>query len=76
MSIIQQIVAGFENKKFRVIEDRKEAIEQALAMAVHDDIVLIAGKGHETYQIIADRKIDFDERAMIQEYFDAYPARY
>lgn len=49
-------------KEYRVIEDRSEAIAWAIAAAVPGDIVLIAGKGHEDYQIIGDRRIPFDDR--------------
>ena len=48
------------------IEDRKEAIRQAIFDAKPRDIVLIAGKGHETYQEFADGKIDFDDRLVAQ----------
>lgn len=47
------------------IVDRREAIAYALSVAKAGDTVLIAGKGHETYQIIGDKKIDFDEREII-----------
>jgi UDP-N-acetylmuramoyl-L-alanyl-D-glutamate--2,6-diaminopimelate ligase len=42
--------------------DRARAIERAVAMAEPGDIVLIAGKGHEPYQLIAGRRLDFDDR--------------
>ncbi|MBI5210869.1 MAG: UDP-N-acetylmuramoyl-L-alanyl-D-glutamate--2,6-diaminopimelate ligase [Elusimicrobia bacterium] len=51
--------AGLGN--YRVQPDRKEAIAEAVAQARHDDIVLIAGKGHEDYQILRDRTIHFDD---------------
>jgi len=66
-SIIDQIVEGFLNNNYRVVVNRKEAIEQALNMAESEDIVLIAGKGHETYQILGNQKIDFIERKIIEE---------
>ncbi len=53
----------------KIIEpDRKKAIELAIKTAVRDDIVLIAGKGHETYQIIGKRKHDFSDKKVAQEY--------
>jgi len=45
-----------------VIIDRKQAIAKALQLAEPQDIVIIAGKGHETYQILKDKTIDFDDR--------------
>jgi UDP-N-acetylmuramoyl-L-alanyl-D-glutamate--2,6-diaminopimelate ligase len=66
-SIIDSIVAGaraVEGAKAQILTepDRAKAIAAAIAMAADDDIVLIAGKGHETYQLFADRRIDFDDR--------------
>lgn len=49
------------------IIDRKEAIAYALSVAEENDIVLLAGKGHETYQIIKDKKYPFDEREIVKE---------
>jgi len=55
-----------------VIEpDRKTAIELAVKTAGKDDIVLIAGKGHETYQIIGDKRIDFDDRQVARDLLKA-----
>jgi UDP-N-acetylmuramyl tripeptide synthase len=50
--------------------DRRKAIEQALALAGAGDFVLIAGKGHETYQIFKDRTIHFDDREVVREYLE------
>ena len=62
--IINQIVTGFKNPDSPAIAiepDRKKAIELALTTAQTDDIVLIAGKGHETYQVIGKQKFDFSD---------------
>ncbi len=62
--IIKQIAAGFENPdsgKLVIEPDRQKAIESAIRRAAKNDIVLIAGKGHETYQIIGNKKIDFSD---------------
>lgn len=52
---------------YKVIADRRDAIKEALTMAKKDDIILIAGKGHETYQIIGKNKIHFDDREITRE---------
>ena len=49
------------------LSDRREAIRTALIEGRPDDLVLLAGKGHETYQIVGDEKRPFDERAIVQE---------
>ena len=61
--------AGFDETSYKKITDRKEAIEYALGMAGRGDIVLLAGKGHEDYQIIGNRRIDFDDRVIASDYF-------
>ena len=48
-----------------VEENRAKAIEKAIDMAKQNDVILIAGKGHETYQILKDKTIHFDEREVI-----------
>ena len=66
--IIKQILPGFQDQSKFVIElDRRAAIQRAIALAKPDDIVLIAGKGHETYQIFSHQTIDFDDRQVAQE---------
>ena len=50
-----------------VIENRREAIRQAMEMAVSGDIVVLAGKGHETYQEIRGVKQPFDEKVIVSE---------
>jgi UDP-N-acetylmuramoyl-L-alanyl-D-glutamate--2,6-diaminopimelate ligase len=65
--IIQEILKGFEKKGFFVEIDRKEAIKKALSMAEEDDVVLIAGKGHENYQIFGNTSFPFDDCEVIRE---------
>jgi UDP-N-acetylmuramoyl-L-alanyl-D-glutamate--2,6-diaminopimelate ligase len=63
--IINEILTGFKNRDLRTIKiqpDRAKAIESAIKNARKDDIVLIAGKGHETYQIIGKNKIHFSDK--------------
>ena len=57
--------AGFKN--YEVILDREKAIERILQMAQKDDIVLLAGKGHENVQIFADRTVHFDDREIARK---------
>lgn len=65
--IIDEILPGVEKTgcSYICIVDRREAIEYALEMAGKDDIVVLAGKGHETYQELEDYKIEFDERKIV-----------
>ncbi|MCJ8273580.1 MAG: hypothetical protein MJK04_29785, partial [Psychrosphaera sp.] len=66
--IIDDIKAGLSNSDGVSIElDRKQAIATTLLKAKAGDIVLIAGKGHETYQHFGDEVIDYDERAFVRE---------
>ncbi|MGL5052747.1 MAG: UDP-N-acetylmuramoyl-L-alanyl-D-glutamate--2,6-diaminopimelate ligase [Cetobacterium sp.] len=66
-SIIDDIVKGFQNKNYIIEIDRKEAIKKAVLKAEKNDIILIAGKGHENYQIIGTKKIYFDDREIAIE---------
>jgi len=67
-AIIQDIMPGIaDSARARVCVDRREAIAAALREAREGDIVLIAGKGHEDYQIFADRTIHFDDREAAAE---------
>ena len=62
--IIAQIAAGMRHADTaRVQVDRRAAVEAALAMATAGDVVVIAGKGDENYQILADGTVPFDDRA-------------
>ncbi|ANE47366.1 UDP-N-acetylmuramoylalanyl-D-glutamate--2,6-diaminopimelate ligase [Paenibacillus swuensis] len=58
---------GVSRERYELIVDRKTAIEKAIEMASPDDVVLIAGKGHETYQIMNGVTIDFDDRLVAKE---------
>ena len=61
--IIQDILTGIEKRdKIHVDIDRYRAIEKAIDLAESNDIILIAGKGHENYQILGNKKIDFDDK--------------
>jgi UDP-N-acetylmuramoyl-L-alanyl-D-glutamate--2,6-diaminopimelate ligase len=62
MAIIRDIVAGLEEGSWEIIEDRRKAIRYAMDIAKKDDIIVLAGKGHETYQEIDGVKYHLDER--------------
>ncbi|MGM0436879.1 MAG: UDP-N-acetylmuramoyl-L-alanyl-D-glutamate--2,6-diaminopimelate ligase [Bacillota bacterium] len=68
-SIIEDIEKGLLNNegKYEIIVDRKDAINNAIKMAEKNDIVVIFGKGHETYQVFKDKTIHFDDREVARE---------
>lgn len=71
-TIIEEMMTGVEGQYFKKtlsITNRKEAIKTAISMAQPNDIILIAGKGHETYQEINGVKHDFDDMAITKELF-------
>jgi len=73
-AIIEEIKTGFSKEglaKTICITDRKEAIKAAITMAPDSSTILIAGKGHETYQIIGTTKHHFDEREIVKEIFES-----
>ena len=65
--IIEDIKPGMKRGNYEVIIDRREAIFKAVAMAQARDIILIAGKGHETYQEFADHTAPFDDAAVARQ---------
>ncbi len=67
--IIEDILEGMNGTEtpYTVIENRKQAIEYAIAHAKPDDLILLAGKGHETYQLLDSRTIGFDERKIVAD---------
>ena len=65
--IIDEIIPGFAVKNYEVVVDRLAAVHRALEMASQGDIVLLAGKGHETYQVLKDKTIDFVERDIVKD---------
>ena len=67
-TIIEEIVRGFKRPSEHIIEeDRKAAIKLALKSASPEDIVLIAGRGHESYQLFAHHTVEFDDRKVAAE---------
>lgn len=78
--ILAAVVAGAEAARaagadceLHVVPDRREAIARALAGAADDDVVVIAGKGHETTQEVAGRFLPFDDRRVARELLEATP---
>lgn len=69
MDIINETLEGVKttNCPYEVIENRKEAIKYAIDNAQKGDVIVIAGKGHENYQVLKDRTIHFDEREIVAE---------
>ena len=67
--IIKDILIGIDKNKenYIVTVDRKDAIKEAIQRAKEGDIVLIAGKGHENYQIIKDEIVEFDDKLVAKE---------
>ena len=66
--IIEDILSGITNRnKISIDIDRYKAIKKAINFADKDDIVLIAGKGHENYQILKDKIIDFDDKKIAEK---------
>lgn len=73
-SIIEQMKAGIEpGDRYLAITDRREAIRTAVALAQPDDIILVAGKGHETYQDAGGVKSHFDDKEEVAKAFGMNP---
>lgn len=73
LQIIKEMEAGVNvvaRRKYISIADRKEAIKTAVSLSQKEDIVLIAGKGHEKYQEINGVKNDFDDKQVLMEMFE------
>ncbi len=66
-SIIEDILKGMKRDNHITVTNRREAIRRAMEIAQGDDIIILAGKGHETYQEIDHIKHDFDERVVVKE---------
>jgi UDP-N-acetylmuramoyl-L-alanyl-D-glutamate--2,6-diaminopimelate ligase len=66
--IRQEILSGIENNNFFEVPNREEAIKYSIDLSNKEDIILIAGKGHENYQIINGQKFDFDDKKIAKNY--------
>ena len=72
-AILKDMETGLDSaakRKYISISDRKEAIKTAVSLAKEEDIILIAGKGHEKYQDIKGTKYPFDDKAVLLEVFE------
>jgi UDP-N-acetylmuramoyl-L-alanyl-D-glutamate--2,6-diaminopimelate ligase len=72
--ILDEIEEGMGETPHLRIVDRRQAIQRALTIARPDDVILLAGKGHETYQILGTEKFPFDERDVVADMIGALPA--
>lgn len=73
-AIIDDIMEGFlgvRTDRYLVMPDRRKAIGLALAEAQPSDVIVVAGKGHETYQIVGDQVLPFDDRQIVREFLRA-----
>ena len=70
-AIINDIIAGVDGGQITIVRDRKKAIEYAMQTAKKDDIVLIAGKGHENYQVLNDGMHPFSEKDIIKQIIES-----
>jgi UDP-N-acetylmuramoyl-L-alanyl-D-glutamate--2,6-diaminopimelate ligase len=82
LSILEQVEVGViealrlrPHVQYRKVSDRREAIEEAVREAQSADMVLIAGKGHEDYQIIGTKKVHFDDREVARDAIERLGAR-
>ncbi len=69
--IIKDIENGITSTHYTIIEDRREAIRYALALKKENDILLVAGKGHEEYQMIDDKTLEFSDAEVIRACFES-----
>jgi UDP-N-acetylmuramoyl-L-alanyl-D-glutamate--2,6-diaminopimelate ligase len=76
LSIVEQIKKGFRSSNYEAVPDRAEAIARAISLAQPRDIVLIAGKGHETYQEFADHTIPFDDAQIASRALENRPLEF
>ncbi|MBV9242367.1 MAG: UDP-N-acetylmuramoyl-L-alanyl-D-glutamate--2,6-diaminopimelate ligase [Acidobacteria bacterium] len=76
LKIIQEIEVGLKESDapYTVVPDRREAITRAIQLAQPNDVVIIAGKGHETYQIVGGNKYHFDDREVASDALTAKAA--
>ena len=65
--IVNDILTGMPNRRHVEVQfGRREALQKALQQAASDDVIILAGKGHENYQVIGQQRLPYDERAEVQ----------
>lgn len=69
-AIIRDVEAGMAGARYEAIVDRREAIHRAVSLLRSGDCLLLAGKGHETHQVIGTKALPFDERAIVADAFE------
>jgi UDP-N-acetylmuramoyl-L-alanyl-D-glutamate--2,6-diaminopimelate ligase len=67
LKIIEDIKKGFDGNSYRIVENRRDAISEGIRIQGSDDVLLIAGKGHEDYQIIGNTVLHFSDREVVEE---------
>lgn len=76
LSVISDIEKGFVSDNYRSIRDRKDAIKEAINICKNGDVLLIAGKGHENYQILQNTVVPFSDRSVAEEFLKVYAGSY
>lgn len=66
--IIDDMLQNLDNKNYEIVINREKAIEKGIQRLLKNDILLVLGKGHETYQIIGNTKYDFDDKQIVSKY--------
>ena len=74
MSIIKEIETGISADNYIVVENRREAIKKAMELAQKDDVVVVAGKGHEDYQEINGERHDFSDLVEAEKALNTWEA--
>jgi len=71
-AIVEQILQGFESQHNVTVErDRKSAIKMAISQSGAGDFIVVAGKGHEDYQLIGNQRLPFSDSAVVSEFAGA-----
>lgn len=70
--ITKDIISGITKYNYEIILDRKTAIQHAVERSSNEDVIMLIGKGHESYQILGELKVPWDERAVAKEALEKY----